>query len=399
MKNLVIVGGGFAGFWSAMSAVRQARSLQKDTSLKITMVSLNEYLSLRPRFYENKFEEMRVPLRKYLDPLGIILIVGKVVRIDPKNKNVYWVGSKGDDGALAFDGLVLAAGSHLKRPSIPGFEHAFNVDTFENAVRLDCHLKELSNSRFSLTGSRTFVVVGASFTGLEVITGLPARIQSFALPNIDYKFILTDRSSSIASEYSVEGQEYIAEQLEKEGIQFLPEEETKWIDPEQIVFKSGRCIETRTIIWCGGMEASSLTKEFTTKRDSLGRLLVDAFLRIEDQKLFFAAGDVARGLVDEQHSSVMSCQHAMPQGKFAGHNAVNALFGKELVPYAQPRYGTCLDLGSEQALLTSGWERIPKMTGVSAKELKTEIVTQWIVPSVDVEETVKMSMPVILTND
>jgi len=399
MKNLVIVGGGFAGFWSTMSAVRQARSLHKDTSLKITMVSLDEYLSIRPRFYENKFEEMRVPLRKYLDPLGIILIVGKVVRIDPKNKNVYWVGSKGEEGVLAFDGLVLAAGSHLKRPSIPGFEHAFNVDTFENAVRLDCHLKELSISRFSLTGSRTFVVVGASFTGLEVITGLPARIRSFALPDIDCKFILTDRSSSIASEYSVEGQGYIAEQLEKEGIQYLPEEETEWIDPFRISFKSGRSIETRTIIWCGGLEASSLTKEFTTKRDSLGRLLVDHFLRIGDHKSFFAAGDVARGIVDEQHSSVMSCQHAIPQGKFAGHNAVNALFGKELVPYAQPRYATCLDLGSEQALLTSGWERIPKMTGVSAKELKTEIVTQWIVPAINVEETVKMSMPVILTNE
>jgi NADH dehydrogenase len=89
----------------------------------------------------------------------------------------------------------------------------------------------------------------------------------------------------------------------------------------------------------------------------------------------------------------------MPQGKFAGHNAVNALFGKELLPYAQPRYGTCLDLGSEQALVTSGWERIPKMTGVSAKELKTEIVTQWIVPASDVEATVKMSMPIILTNE
>ena len=218
MKNLVIVGGGFAGFWSAMSAVRQARSLHKETSLKITMVSLDEYLSIRPRFYESHFKDMRVSLRKYLDPLGIILIVGKVVRIDPKSRSVYWVGAE-REGMISFDGLVLAAGSHLKHPSVPGFEHAFNVDTFENAVRLDRHLKELSNSRFSLTGSRTFVVVGASFTGLEVITELPERVRSFALPGIDYHYILTDRSSAIAPEYSVEGQGHIAEQLEKEGIQ------------------------------------------------------------------------------------------------------------------------------------------------------------------------------------
>ncbi len=229
---------------------------------------------------------------------------------------------------LSFDGLVLAAGSQLKCPFISGFEHAFNVDTFESAVRLDNHIRELSAASFPLPASRTFVVVGASFTGLEVITELPERVRSFALPGIDYNFILTDRSSSIASEYSIDGQGYIAEQLNKEGIHFLPEEETDLIEPERILFKSGRCIETSTVIWCGGLEASSLTKEFEAKRDPLDRLLVDSFLRIESHESFFAAGDVANGLVDEQHSSVMSCQHAIPQGKFAGHNAVNALFGK-----------------------------------------------------------------------
>jgi NADH dehydrogenase len=400
MKNLVVIGGGFAGFWSAISAVRQARFLDKDPLLKITIVSLDEYLSIRPRFYENKFEGMRIPLRKYFDPLGIVLNVGKVVRIDPKKKIVFWVDSKGQqEEVLSFDGLVLAAGSQLKCPFISGFEHAFNVDTFKSAVRLDNHIRKLSAASFPLPASRTFVVVGASFTGLEVITELPERVRSFAHPGIDYNFILTDRSSSIASEYSIEGQGYIAEKLNQEGIHFLPEEETDLIDPERILFKSGKCIETSTVIWCGGLEANSLTKEFEAKRDHLDRLFVDSFLRIESHESFFAAGDVANGLVDEQHSSVMSCQHAIPQGKFAGHNAVNALFGKDLISYSQPRYVTCLDLGSRQALLTSGWDRIPQLTEMPAKILKTEIVTQWIIPASDVEETVKMSAPVIRTNE
>ena len=400
MKNLVVIGGGFAGFWSAMSAVRQARFLRKDSALKIMMISLDEYISIRPRFYENKFKDMRVPLKKYLDPLGIVLHVAKVERIDHKKRNIFMVRSNGQEEVLSFDGLILAAGSQLNRPPLPGFEHAFNVDTFRESVQLEDHLKELSASRFLSASSRTFVVVGASFTGLEVITGLPERLRSFDLPDIHYDFILTDRSFSIAPEYSSEGRGIISRQIGKEGIQFFAGEEVDSISPEHIRFKSGKCIETRTIIWCGGLKANPLTSMFPIDRDCQGRLKVDQFLRIDGQKTIFAAGDVAQACVDDEgHTSVMSCQHAIPQGKFAGNNAVNALFDCDLIPYSQPRYVTCLNLGSEQALLTSGWGRFPKMTGISAKELKIEIMSKWIIPEKDVEETVKMSVPVILHNE
>lgn len=399
MPRLVIVGGGFAGFWSAMSAVRQSRVLDKSDSLQITMVSMDEYLSIRPRFYEDRFAEMRVPLKKYLDPLGIDFSVGKVISIDSREKNVILLDPDGREEMLSFDGLILAAGSRLNHPDIPGFEHSFNVDTFGSAVRLDQHLRSLSESHFSSPASRVFLVVGASFTGLEVVTGLPERLRSYGQPGISFDFILADRGSSIAPAYSSEARTVIARQLEKEGIRFLSGEEADFIAPDGIVFKSGKRIETRTIIWCGGMEASPLTSSFSVDRDRLGRLRVDRFLRMDGQKTLFAAGDVALAVVDEGYYSVMSCQHAIPQGKFAGHNAVNALFGNDLTPYSQSRYVTCLDLGSEQALLTSGWDRIPKMTGVSAKELKTEIMTQWIIPDADVEETVRGSIPLVLGNE
>jgi hypothetical protein len=40
-----------------------------------------------------------------------------------------------------------------------------------------------------------------------------------------------------------------------------------------------------------------------------------------------AAGDAAWLPIDGTHSSVMSCQHARPMGRFAGYNAVSDLFG------------------------------------------------------------------------
>ncbi len=89
----------------------------------------------------------------------------------------------------------------------------------------------------------------------------------------------------------------------------------------------------------------------------------------------------------------MSGQHAIPQGKFAGPNAVNFLFGRNLVPYVQPRYNTCLDLGPEDALATVGWERRLQTIGPDAKARKTEILTRWIQPPADREEALALAWP------
>ena len=59
----------------------------------------------------------------------------------------------------------------------------------------------------------------------------------------------------------------------------------------------------------------------------------------------FAAGDSASLLVDGTHTSVMSCQHARPMGRFAGYNVVADLVGEPMLPLQIDWYVTVLDLG------------------------------------------------------
>jgi len=54
--------------------------------------------------------------------------------------------------------------------------------------------------------------------------------------------------------------------------------------------------------------------------------------------------------VDDQNLALMSCQHAMEMGKFAGYNAGRDLLGLPLRPYWQPVYLTCLDLGRARGI-------------------------------------------------
>ena len=86
---------------------------------------------------------------------------------------------------------------------------------------------------------------------------------------------------------------------------------------------------------------------------------------------------------DPEHLALMSCQHAMPQGRQAGANAAAVLAGGVVKNYRQPLYLTCLDLGSAGALLTAGFERNTVLaSGAEAKQFERFINRSLIYPPV-----------------
>lgn len=103
-------------------------------------------------------------------------------------------------------------------------------------------------------------------------------------------------------------------------------------------------------------------------------------MRVQGVANVFAAGDVARAMMDDRHASVMSCQHSRPMGRFAGHNVVCDLFGLPMLPLHVAWYVTVLDLGPWGALYTEGWDRHVATTGEAAKKTKQVINCHRIYP-------------------
>jgi NADH:ubiquinone reductase (H+-translocating) len=126
-----------------------------------------------------------------------------------------------------------------------------------------------------------------------------------------------------------------------------------------------------------------LTEQVPGKRDGLGRLHVDDYLEVIDVPGVYAAGDTAAAVAEPGHVVMQSCQHAVPQGKFAGFNVASDLLGLPRVRFAPDPYVTCLDLGAHGAVLTTGWDREVAQTGASAKDLKRSINAEWIYPPLD----------------
>ena len=118
MKNIVVIGGGFAGLWSAASAARAADEINEAVS--ITLGNRGDQHSIRVRNYEDDLAATLVPLRAVLDPIGVELLVGEVTGIDTGKHTVQVGVSDQGKRQLSYDKLILASGSHLVRPPLPG---------------------------------------------------------------------------------------------------------------------------------------------------------------------------------------------------------------------------------------------------------------------------------------
>ncbi len=143
MKELIIVGGGFAGLKAALTAA--FKNKENDGNINITLVSQNDFLVMRPRLYESNPEKMRVPFHPMLDTLGINFVEGLVSKIVPTEHTILIKMTRVLEMEISYDQLILAAGSVSKSLSIPGLkEHSWNINSYQAAIALDGHLLKVA---------------------------------------------------------------------------------------------------------------------------------------------------------------------------------------------------------------------------------------------------------------
>jgi NADH dehydrogenase len=379
-QQILIIGAGFGGVWSALSAARLLDKHDRN-DVEITVLAPQAELRIRPRFYEPNVHTMQAPLDELFNAVGVKFVKGCAEVIDEKARQVSYTNAAGIQGTLGYDRLVLAAGSKLMRPPVDGMlEHAFDVDEIESATRLEAHIKSLKGKPVS-AARNTVVVAGGGFTGIETATEMPARLRAVLGENADIRVIVVDRAPQVAAALGDGIRPSIVEASQHLGIEWVLNATVAAVDANGVTLADGQRIESNTVIWTVGFRANSLTEQVQGTRDHQGRLHVDQHLKVRGHADVYASGDVAYAATDDLGNfAAMSCQHAIALGRYAGNNVAAELLGVEPMTYSQPKYVTCLDLGAWGAVFTEGWDRQVKLVGHEAKELKTQINTMWIYP-------------------
>jgi len=379
-QQILIIGAGFGGMWTALSATRLL-DIHGHNQVEVTVLAPQAELRIRPRFYEPDAHQLVAPIGELLDAVGVTFIKGAAETIDVQQKHVVYTDAAGARQIRPYDKLVLATGSGLALPDTQGVaQYAFDVDQIEQAIRLENHLKSLAELPPS-RGRNTVVVAGGGFTGIETATEMPARLRAILGEHVDMEVIIVDRGEKVGASLGAEISQSIAEASDELGVTWRLKSSVVAVDEQGVTLGDGQRIEAKTVIWTTGVRASSLTAQIPGERDGLGRLHVDAHLQVIGQQDIFATGDVAYAATDDLgNHALMTCQHAIVLGRHAGNNVAAQILGVAPVAYSQPKYVTCLDLGGWGAVYTEGWDRQVKLTRQEGKALKTQINTVWIYP-------------------
>jgi NADH dehydrogenase len=371
-ERLVVVGGGFAGFWAALAARRVAGA-----QAGVALVSREPMLQMRPRLYEADPQALQIDLRPFLNRVGVEFVEGEASALDCESHYLVLHGGRN----LRYSRLVVATGSTMRRPPISGAADASSIDTVRDAIAFDRRLADIVRGG----GDSTVIVVGAGFTGIELALELRDRIRGHGgdAAAERARVVLVDRAQAVGSQLGTGPRPVIERALADARIEVVLGATIDAMTSTTLVLGSERVISGDAVVLTTGMQAAEFARRVPGEHDHLGRVVVDQFLQVPAAAGVFVAGDAAAADGGDGHTVLQSCQHALQIGRYAGENAARDLLVLPKVRYVQPPYITCLDLGRSGAVYTRGWDRKVHLTGGDAKAVKWRINREVIYPPRD----------------
>ena len=148
-QQIVIVGGGFAGFYAARTLsrlVNRWRPTRPAPASQIEIVLINPmdyflYLPLLPEVAGGILDPRRVAVPLADLGSGIRLIPGTVDEVDIDSRQVGFADPEGNRSTVPYDQLLLTVGSVGKLLPVPGVaEHALGFRSIGEALTLRDHL-------------------------------------------------------------------------------------------------------------------------------------------------------------------------------------------------------------------------------------------------------------------
>ncbi|MDT5097517.1 MAG: hypothetical protein QOC76_1254 [Mycobacterium sp.] len=361
--SVVIVGSGFTGFECARRLSRQLR--KHDAAVDISIISPVDYMLYTPLLpdvaggvVDARF--VTVPLANTLH--GVHAVRGRVDSVDLDGHTVTYTDPEQRSRNMSWDRLVLTPGSVTRLFDIPGLaEHARGLKSTAEAVYLRDHLLEqlelanIDDDEPRIQARRTVVVVGASYSGTELIVQLQALADTAAKQTgfdpADMKFVLLDMAEQVMPEVGEKLGKGVQRVLHQRGIDVRLGLTLKEVYADHVVLSDDTRIDTHTVAWVTGVTGAPLieTLGLPTER---GRLKVQANLQVPGHPDVFAAGDAAAvpDLTQPGEITPPTAQHAIRQGKVLGRNVAASLGYGEAKDYRHRNMGLVVDLGPHYAV-------------------------------------------------
>src|SRR5215469_15622702 len=296
--RVVIIGAGFGG----LSA---AKSLAK-APFDVVLIDRYNYHMFQPLLYQVATAELSPadiawPIRTmFRRQPNVSVVLANVSAIDGERNEVVAEGHR-----IPFDYLIVATGAQQAyfghsdwAPHAPGLKTIDDAMNFRRRILLAFEKAETEPDANERRRLLNFVVVGGGATGVE-LTGAIAELAKSELASdfqaIDprsARIVLVEAGPRLLRQFDESLSHSAQRALENLGAEVRLGTAVTECDEAGISMGSER-IESRTIMWSAGVEASPAGQWLGAETDRAGRVKVEPDLSVPGRPYIFVLGDTA----------------------------------------------------------------------------------------------------------
>ena len=373
MPKILIVGGGYAGFYTAWKFEKWLRPGEAD----VTIVDPLPYMTYQPFLPEVAAGSIEprhavVSHRRHLRRTEIL--TARVTKIDHANKTATITPVVGEEWEFEYDIIVVTAGAVSRTFPIPGVaDLAIGMKNIEEAMAVrDRVLTSFDKAADLPPGPErdrllTFTVVGGGFAGIEIFGELRSLASELIryYPTISFEdthFHLIEAMDRIMPEVSLKTSHWVLRNLAERGAIVHLETQLTSAVGGKVEMSDGESFESDLIVWTAGVMANPVLRNTDLPLEERGRLRVGADLRVRNDDGVvpdaWGAGDVS-AVPDLSGGGVggycvPNAQHAVRQGKRLAKNIVGTLRGDAPADYFHKNQGAVAGIGLYHGVFQSG---------------------------------------------
>jgi NADH:ubiquinone reductase (H+-translocating) len=357
--RVVIIGAGFGGLSAAKALA--------GPSFDVVLIDRYNYHLFQPLLYQIATAalspaDIALPIRTVFrrEPnVGVVL--ANVSAIDRERNEVIAEGHR-----IPFDYLIVATGAQQAYFGHSDWSrHAPGLKTIDDAMYLRRRILlafEKAETEPDADERRrllNFVVVGGGATGVE-LTGSIAELAKRALAS-DFRtinprsarIVLVEAGPRILTQFDESLSQYAQRALEQLGAEVRLGTAVTGCDEAGISMGTER-IESRTIMWSAGVEASPAGRWLGAEADRAGRVKVEPDLSLPGCPHIFVLGDTAR-VVDAGGEPLPGVAPvAKQQGAYVARVIAARAAARSVSPFQYRDFGMLATIGRNRAVVHLG---------------------------------------------
>jgi len=346
MKQIIILGGGFAGVAAAVALKKHV----KENLFSVTLVDKYVAQTFTPSLYEVATSEepqknIAIP---FSEIFGTAITVKQttVTTIDTKNQKVLVENGE----AMNYDYLIIALGSESADYGIEGLkQYAMPLKWLEDAVAIKEKIKNQCCKDGECNKKTQIIIGGGGFSGTELaaelLTYKDRLAKQFNLAKDCLEVSIIQGSDRLLNELDPHVSDIAQKRIAGPMTHFCFGGHIKKVTDKEISTDDGKTYPYDIFIWTGGIKGSSVLSKSGLPVNKKGQLPVNEQLQMKDTTNIFVVGDAAEFTDPKtKQFAVTVAQVAEDEGKIAGENVYRLITNKPLLNYAFHHLGYIVPL-------------------------------------------------------